>query len=125
MAAAKPKSISKSEFLKSISESTEVAKKDVVKVLDAVAELVAKNIGKKGPGVIQIPGLVKISIRVRPAQPAKKGVLDPFTKKLVDRPAKPASKKVRVVPLKALKDILELLYKLHVNIYIHIMILVM
>jgi hypothetical protein len=47
---------------------------------------------------------VKISIRVRPAQPAKKGVLDPFTKKLVDRPAKPASKKVRVVPLKALKD---------------------
>ncbi|HBH50787.1 MAG TPA: DNA-binding protein [Planctomycetaceae bacterium] len=104
MAAAKPKSISKSEFLKSISESTEVSKKDVVKVLDAVAELVAKNIGKKGPGVIQIPGLVKISIRVRPAQPAKKGVIDPFTKKLVDRPAKPASKKVRVVPLKALKD---------------------
>ncbi|MCY2965276.1 MAG: HU family DNA-binding protein [Planctomycetota bacterium] len=104
---AKPKLVTKSEFLKSISESTGVAKKDVSAVLDAVSELVSKNIGKKGPGVIAIPGLVKIMVRVKPAQPAKKGVINPFTKELQDRPAKPATKKVRVVPLKALKDMVK------------------
>jgi nucleoid DNA-binding protein len=109
MAVDKPKQklITKSEFLKSISESTGVAKKDVSAVLEAVSDLVSKNIGKKGPGTIAIPGLVKIMVRVKPAQPAKKGVMNPFTKELQDRPAKPATKKVRVVPLKALKDMVK------------------
>ncbi|MFM8220193.1 MAG: HU family DNA-binding protein [Planctomycetaceae bacterium] len=107
MATAKPKSISKTEFVRIITEETGVAKKDVGLVLGAVADLVGKHIGKKGPGVIAIPGLVKVSVRVRPAQPAKKGVMNPFTKQLEDRPAKPASRKVRVIPLKALKDMVK------------------
>lgn len=102
MAAAKPKSISKSEILKSLSDSTQLSKKQVVSVLDAVSDLVAKNIGKKGPGVIALPGLVKIKVVNKPAQPARKGVM--VLGQLRDLPAKPASKKVRVLPLKALKD---------------------
>lgn len=105
MAAAKPKSISKSEILKSLSETTELSKKQVVAVLDAVAGLVAKNIGKKGPGVIALPGLVKIKVVNKPAQPARKGVM--VLGQLRDLPAKPASKKVRVLPLKALKDMVK------------------
>ncbi|RPI78574.1 MAG: DNA-binding protein [Planctomycetaceae bacterium] len=107
MAVAKQKSISKSEFLKTLSESTGVAKKDVALVLDGISDLVGKHVGKKGPGLIQIPGLVKIRVKAVPAQPAKKGVKNPFTGELQDRPAKPASRKVRVVALKALKDMVK------------------
>jgi len=102
MAAAKPRSISKSEILKTLSETTELSKKQVASVLDAIAGLVGKNINKKGPGVIALPGLVKIKVVNKPAQPARKGVM--VLGQLRDLPAKPASRKVRVLPLKALKD---------------------
>jgi len=101
-AVAKPRSISKSEILKTLAESTELSKKQVASVLDAIANLVGKNIGKKGPGVIALPGLVKIKVVNKPAQPARKGVM--VLGQLRDLPAKPASRKVRVLPLKALKD---------------------
>ena len=102
MAAVKPRSISKSEIHKTLAESTELSKKQVASVLDAIANLVGKNIGKKGPGVIALPGLVKIKVVNKPAQPARKGVM--VLGQLRDLPAKPASRKVRVLPLKALKD---------------------
>ncbi|MSR56405.1 MAG: DNA-binding protein [Planctomycetaceae bacterium] len=104
-AAAKPKSISKSEILKVLSETSELSKKQVISVLDALAALVSKNINKKGPGVISLPGLVKIKVVNKPAQPARKGVMVLGT--LRDLPAKPASRKVRVLPLKALKDMVK------------------
>jgi len=104
-AAAKAKSISKSEILKTLSEQTELSKKQVSSVLDALAGLVGKNVGKKGPGVISLPGLVKIKVVNKPAQPARKGVM--VLGQLRDLPAKPASRKVRVLPLKALKDMVK------------------
>src|SRR5262245_7067232 len=104
-AAAKAKSISKSEILKTLSEQTELSKKQVSSVLDALATLVGKNVGKKGPGVISLPGLVKIKVVNKPAQPARKGVM--VLGQLRDLPAKPASRKVRVLPLKALKDMVK------------------
>jgi nucleoid DNA-binding protein len=105
MAAAKQKSISKSEILKHLTDTTELSKKQVVAVLDALSALVAKNVGKKGPGVIALPGLVKIKVVNKPATPARKGVM--VLGQLRDIPAKPASKKVRVLPLKALKDMVK------------------
>ena len=104
-AVAKARSISKSEILKALAETSGVSKKEVTAVLDALAGLVGKNIGKKGPGVIALPGLVKIKVVNKPAQPARKGVM--VLGQLRDLPAKPASKKVRVLPLKALKDMVK------------------
>lgn len=105
MAQAKAKSISKTEFVKSLTESSGLAKKDVVKVLDDLSALIGKNLGKKGPGVIALPGLVKIKVVNKPAQPARKGVPNPFKPgELMDVPAKPAKKVVKVQALKALKD---------------------
>lgn len=98
----KPKSISKSEFVKSLAEATELDKKSVVKVLEALGALVEKNLGKKGPGVIAIPGLVKIKVVHKKAQPARKGVK--VLGQIRDLPAKPASKKVRVLALKGLRE---------------------
>jgi nucleoid DNA-binding protein len=107
-AVAKAKSISKSEILKYLSDSTELSKKQITSVIDALSELIGKNVGKKGPGVIALPGLVKIKVIQKPAQPAKKGVPNPFRPgELMDVPAKPASRKVKVLPLKALKDMVK------------------
>jgi len=108
MAAGKPKSISKSEILKTLADATQLSKKQVAGVLDALGELVGKNIGKKGPGVISLPGLCKIKVVNKPPQPARKNVPNPFKPgEFRDIPAKPASRKVRVLPLKALKDMVK------------------
>ena len=105
MAEVKAKSISKGELLKALTEATGLDKKTVASVLDALAGVVGKNLGKKGPGMIALPGLVKIKVVHKKAQPAKKGVPNPFKPgELMDVAAKPAKKVVKVQPLKALKD---------------------
>jgi hypothetical protein len=107
VAAAKNKSAkapSKSEVLNNIAQETGLARKDVASVLEALSSEIAKNVGKKGPGVFQIPGLIKIVRQNVPAKPARKGVPDPFNPgQLRDYPAKPASVKVKVRALKNLK----------------------
>ena len=47
---------------------------------------------------------MKIERKKVPARPAQKGVKNPFTGELQDRPAKPASVKVKVRRLKSLKE---------------------
>jgi nucleoid DNA-binding protein len=100
--AVKTKSISKSELIKTLAETCELDKKAVTKVLDELTALIGKNLGKKGPGVIAIPGLVKIKVVHKKAQPARKGVM--VLGQLRDIPAKPAKKVVKVQALKALKE---------------------
>ena len=102
---AAPKSISKSEILNKLAEDSDLSRKQVSAVLDALTKLVAAQIGKKGSGIIAIPGLLKIVRIHKKAQPAKKGVPNPFKPgELMDVPAKPAKSVVKVRPLKALKD---------------------
>ncbi|HET6879108.1 MAG TPA: HU family DNA-binding protein [Pirellulales bacterium] len=101
--AKKAKAPSKSEVLNAIAEETNIGKKDVAAVLDALAKEIQKAMSGKGPGTFQIPGLVKIVRKNVPAKPAQKGVKNPFTGEIRDVPAKPASKKVRVTALKNLK----------------------
>ena len=97
------KPLTKTEILRNISESTGLAKKDVVLGLDHLTTEIQKSLKGSGIGVFSIPGLVKIERRKVPARPAQKGVKNPFTGELQDRPAKPASVKVRVRALKNLK----------------------
>ena len=97
------KPLTKTEILRNISESTGLAKKDVVLVLDHLTNEIQKSLKGSGIWVFSIPGLVKIERRKVPARPAQKGVKNPFTGELQDRPAKPASVKVRVRALKNLK----------------------
>jgi nucleoid DNA-binding protein len=99
--AAKP--ASKSEVINKISESTTLSRKQVVSVFDALSEQIGSAVGKKGPGVFAVPGLMKIIVINKPATKARKGI-NPFTKEEVMFKAKPARKVVKVRPLKALKD---------------------
>ncbi len=79
-------------------------KKDVAKVIEALAAEIKKNLGARGPGLFTIPGLVKIERKKIGPKPAQKNVKNPFTGEFRDVPAKPASVKVKVRALKNLKD---------------------
>lgn len=94
---------SKSEVFANIASATDLTKKQVAAVFDALTAEIGKALGKKGAGVFQIPGLCKIIRKEIPPKAAQKGVLNRFTGQIVDVPAKPARKVVRVRPLKGLK----------------------
>ncbi|MGW8256375.1 MAG: HU family DNA-binding protein [Thermoguttaceae bacterium] len=104
MAKATKKATSKSEILSNIATATDLPKKKVAEVLDALTAEIKKSLSNRGPGVFALPGLLKIEKKKVPARPAMKNWLNPFTKQLEDRPAKPASVKVKVRALRALKD---------------------
>ena len=97
------KAASKSEILKSLSESTGLNKKQVTAVFDELTTMIKKALGKKGPEQFTLPGVAKFRVRSKPATPAKQGIT-PFTKEPMTIKAKPARRVVRVVPVKALKD---------------------
>ncbi|HXV76466.1 MAG TPA: HU family DNA-binding protein [Candidatus Polarisedimenticolaceae bacterium] len=99
------KSMTKSEILNAISEETELPRKEVSAVLDSLSHQISRSLGRRGPGVFTLPGLVKIEKRKIPARKARRGVPNPFKPgELMDVPAKPASTKVKVRPLKNLKE---------------------
>ena len=95
----------KTEIFASISEATGVAKKDVSAVFDTLSDEIAKALSKKGAQAFTIPGLCKIVVQHKPAQPAKKNVPNPFKPgEMRDVAAKPAKNIVKVRALKKLKD---------------------
>ncbi len=100
-----PKAVSKTEMFTAIAEETQLTRKQVSAVFDALVAQIAKNLGKKGPGVFALPGLVKIERKAVPARPARKNVPNPFKPgETMNVAARKASTKVKVRPLKALKD---------------------
>ena len=95
--------MSKSGLVSYISEQTGVASRDVRSVMGALENAVHGSINKKGAGSFTLPGLLKITAVNVPAKPKRKGI-NPFTKEEQWFAAKPASVKVKVRPLKKLKD---------------------
>jgi len=89
--------------LPAIAASTELSRKQVASVFEALSGLIATNLGRKGPGMFVVPGLLKIMVIQKPATKAHKGI-NPFTKEEVMFKAKPARKVIKMRPLKALKD---------------------
>jgi nucleoid DNA-binding protein len=103
-AAPKPKQATKSEIYAALSEKTKLSKKEVASVFEAMSELIAKDLGKKGPGIFVVPGLLKLKVVTKPATKERPGV-NPFTKEPTIIKAKPARKAVKAVLLKSLKEI--------------------
>ena len=94
---------SKAEIMASIAETTELNRKQVASVFDALNGLIQENLKPRGPGTFSVPGLMKIVVNKKPATKARKGI-NPFTGEETMFKAKPASKVVKVRPLKNLKD---------------------
>jgi nucleoid DNA-binding protein len=104
-AAPKPikEALGKSGLVAHISETSGVASRDVRAVLAALENAVAGSVSKKGVGQFTLPGLLKITAVNVPAKPKRKGI-NPFTKEEQWFAAKPATTKLKVRPLKKLKD---------------------
>lgn len=95
--------LSKSGLVSHLVEASGVAAKDVRAVLTALEGAVAGSVNKKGAGVFTLPGLLKVTAVKVPAKPKRKGI-NPFTKEEQWFDAKPATIKIKIRPLKKLKD---------------------
>ncbi len=94
----------KSEIMNNLAEETGLTKKEVAAVLEALTSEIEKNIAKRGSaGMFTIPGLCKIVVKDKPALP-KREVRNPGTGEMVWAKPRPASKQVKIRPLKGLKD---------------------
>lgn len=97
------KPFSKSQIIAEITTRTGLARKDVVGVLDNVAEIIGAHVSKGGPEVFNWPGLFKIMVVKKPATKARQGI-NPFTGETMMFKAKPASRRIKVRALKQLKE---------------------
>jgi nucleoid DNA-binding protein len=95
----------KSALYAHISEDTGLTRKDVAKVFDSLNDVIEGHVKSRGAGEFKVPGLLKIKVTKKPATKARKNVPNPFRPgEFMDVAAKPARKVVKVLPLKALKD---------------------
>ncbi|MDF3982245.1 HU family DNA-binding protein [Luteibacter sp. PPL201] len=95
--------LSKSSLVAHIVEQSGVDSKSVKAVMASLEGAISASVHKKGAGTFTLPGLLKITSVAVAAKPKRKGK-DPFTGEERWFAAKPASVKVKVRPLKKLKD---------------------
>jgi nucleoid DNA-binding protein len=95
--------LTKSALVAHLSDAAAVAAKDVRALLAALEETIRASISKKGPRTFVLPGVLKITAVAVPAKKARKGI-NPFTGEATVFKAKPATVKVKVRPMKKLKD---------------------
>lgn len=103
-ASAKPQS--KSQTFADLAEAASLSRKQVAEVFDALANLIQRELGKKGPGVFTVPGLLKLKRVVKPASKATTRP-NPFKPgEMMEVKAKPARNLVKAQPLKSLKEMI-------------------
>jgi len=104
MAANTKKPPTKSEIYSTIVADTGLTRKDVDAVFESLNGQIKKSLGGRGaPALFSIPGLLKMRVVKKPARKARLGV-NPFTGEEMMFKAKPASKAVKILALKGLKD---------------------
>lgn len=91
----------KAQTYTNLSEKAGVAKKDVVKVLDALEAVIGESLNKYGK--FNLLGLMNLKVKHKLAVKAHQGI-NPFTKEPMMFKAKPAHKVVKASALKKLKD---------------------
>jgi nucleoid DNA-binding protein len=97
------KPLSKSQVIGNISDETGLAKKEVSAVMEALTGQIRKSISKNGPGVFNLAGLMKVKRHNKPATKEREGI-NPATGEKIMIKAKPARTVVKVLALKALKE---------------------
>ena len=95
--------MTKTALYANIAETTELSKKDVAKVFEALADVINGHIKKNAVGAFTLPGLLKVKTVRKPATKKRKGI-NPFTGEETMFKAKPARTVVKVLPLKKMKD---------------------
>merc|ERR1712036_42137 len=85
----------------SVAETIGLKTKDVKGSMEAIMGIAAEELKKTGS--FKFAGMLNMKLKKKPATPARKGV-NPFTKEPCVFKAKPASKTVRVLAMKKLKE---------------------
>lgn len=98
--------MNKSQVLTAIAEHTELSKKQVSEVFECLGHLMHRHLRKRACGEFTVPGLMKCTVKRKPATKARKGI-NPFTGEETMFKAKPARNVVKVRPLKKLKEMAE------------------
>ena len=97
------KRMNKSQFVAAMAEKSGLTKQQAESALDAINAMVAQQLGKRGPGEVLIPGLLRLNVVDKPATSQREGV-NPFTREPMTFKARPARRVIKVRALKALKD---------------------
>jgi nucleoid DNA-binding protein len=95
--------LTKSALIEHLAAQADVEKKQVKAVLAALENTMFGSVHKRGVGSFTLPGLFKVNAVKVPAKPRRKG-RNPFTGEEQVFAAKKATVKVKVRPLKKLKD---------------------
>jgi nucleoid DNA-binding protein len=95
--------MTKTGILNELAERTSLSRKQVDSVLGELESLIERHIKKRGVGEFTLPGLLKVRAVKRPATKKRMG-RNPATGQEITIPAKPATTRVRVTPLKRLKE---------------------
>lgn len=95
--------MTKTGILNELADRTELSRKQVDSVLNELETLIERHISKRGVGEFTLPGLLKVRAVKRPATKKRMG-RNPATGQEIVIPAKPATTRVRVTPLKRLKE---------------------
>ena len=104
-AAAAAKPMTKAEVISALAERTETDKRTAESFFDELESLIGEQLGKKGPGQFNVPGLMKIEVEHKEATPERTKA-NPFKKgETMTVKAKPAHNVVKIRPLKGMKDL--------------------
>lgn len=95
--------LTQSQLLTAVAERADLTKADAKRALAALDEIVLEELGNAQK--VRIGGVVQLTVRVKPAQKARKG-RNPATGEEITIGAKPASVDVRARPLARAKEAL-------------------
>jgi nucleoid DNA-binding protein len=103
-AAPAKKKMTKSQVVNELATKANLTKKQVGEFIEALRGVMKAELGKRGPGQFEIPGIVRFKVRAVAAH--KKEVRNPQTGEKIMK-SFDASRKVRATPVKALKDLVQ------------------
>ena len=95
--------LTQTQLVTAVADRAELSKSDVKRALAALDEIVLDQLGNAQK--VRIGGLVQLTVRVKPAQKARKG-RNPATGEEIKIAAKPASVDLRARPLARAKGAL-------------------
>ena len=98
---------SRVEVYRAIAEETGLKRVQVESVFQALGNLIQGHLNSDGSGEISIPGLVKIR-RIMRKRTQPREMLSPLTGTVVQISSKPARTDVKLIPLKSLRDMLDI-----------------
>ncbi len=93
----------KQKLLRHLSKKTGLTKTSINLVFTELLETINEHMKKDGPEKFVLPGIFKLTTKHLPSQEERTGI-NPFTREKMIFKAKPASRKIKIKPLKKLKN---------------------